>query len=80
MLPRREGGIGALGVLSTVLSIPGIRETDVKKRTEGETRCQAYKGEYIEERPGQFGPSIQGPGEDRYAIPISAEACVTFHA
>lgn len=79
VLPRREGGIGAVGVLFPVLSFHGIQETDVERRTEGKTRCQTYKGEYIAERPGQFGPRTQGPGEDRYAIPISAEACVTFH-
>lgn len=33
-------------------------------------------------RRGQIRPAlgIRGPGEDRYAIPICAEACVTFHA
>lgn len=65
---QEDRGISALGVLATVLSVhwvKGIEGTDVRRRAEGETRHQTYKGGYVAdvvERLGPFEPGIRGSG------------------
>lgn len=78
--------IHALRIPSSVHASMGWRSwwtRDVKRRAEaGQKEKPGTRHIQGSVRRGQIRPAlgIRGPGEDRYAIPICAEACVTFHA
>ena len=82
VLPRRDGAYVLEGSLSCPLHpwVGGIDETEMSKG--GQKEKQGIRDIRGSVHRGQIRPelSIPGPGEDRYAISICAEVCVTFHA